>query len=108
MPSSRLHELSEHGQSVWIDSLSREMLETGELERLMRDDAVVGVTSNPTIFEKALSTGGWYDDQLKEVLEHEDDTKEVFLELAIEDIKDACDLLRPVWESTGGVDGRVS
>jgi transaldolase len=108
MATSRLHQLSEHGQSVWIDSLSREMLETGELERLMREDAVVGVTSNPTIFEKALSTGGWYDDQLKDVLEHEDDPKEVFVALAVEDIKDACDLLRPAWERTGGIDGRVS
>ena len=108
MATSRLHQLSEHGQSVWIDSLSREMLETGELERLMREDAVVGVTSNPTIFEKALSTGGWYDDRLREVLEHDDDPKEVFLRLAVEDIKDACELLRPVWEQTDGVDGRVS
>ena len=108
MDTSRLHQLSEHGQSVWIDSLSREWLETGELARLMHEDAVVGVTSNPTIFEKALSTGGWYDDQLKEILEHEDDTKEVFIRLAVEDIKDACGLLRPVWEKTDGVDGRVS
>src|SRR5919197_3823783 len=108
MATSRLHQLSEHGQSVWIDSLSREMLETGELERLMREDAVVGVTSNPTIFEKALSSGGWYDDQLKNIVEQENDTKEVFLELAVEDIKDACDLMRPTWERTDGVDGRVS
>jgi transaldolase len=108
MTTSRLHQLSQHGQSVWIDSLSREMLETGELERLMREDAVVGVTSNPTIFEKALSSGGWYDDQLREVLEREENPKEVFIALATEDIRDACDLLRPVWEQTGGVDGRVS
>jgi transaldolase len=108
MAMSRLHELSAHGVSVWIDSLSREMLETGELERLMRDDAVVGVTSNPTIFEKALSTGGWYDDQLREVLEGTDDPKEVFLALAVEDVRRACDLLRPAWESTDGVDGYVS
>jgi transaldolase len=108
MAQSRLHELSGHGQAVWIDTLSREMLQTGELERLMREDAVVGVTSNPTIFEKALSTGGWYDEQLQEVLEHEDDPKEVFIALATQDIRDACDLLRPVWEQTSGVDGRVS
>jgi transaldolase len=108
MATSRLHQLSEHGQSVWIDSLSREMLETGELERLMRDDSVVGVTSNPTIFEKALSTGGWYDDQLREVLEREDNPKEVFIALATEDIRDACDLMRPAWERSAGVDGRVS
>ena len=56
MGTSRLHELSAHGVSVWMDSLSREMLETGELARLMEEDAVVGVTSNPTIFQKALPT----------------------------------------------------
>ena len=108
MARSRLHELSEHGVSVWVDSLSREMLETGELKRLAHEDAVVGVTSNPTIFEKALSTGEWYDEQLRDELERSDDTKEVFFALAIEDIKRACDLLRPVWERTDGVDGFVS
>ena len=108
MAQSRLHELSEHGVSVWVDSLSREMLETGELKRLVYEDAVVGVTSNPTIFEKALSTGDWYDDQLRAALEHSDDTRDVFFALAIEDIKRACDLLRPVWERTDGVDGFVS
>jgi transaldolase len=106
--SSRLHELSAHGVSVWVDSLSREMLETGHLKRLMDEDAVVGVTSNPTIFEKALSTGEWYDEQLREALERTDDTKEVFFALAVEDIKRACDLMRPVWERTNGVDGYVS
>jgi transaldolase len=105
---SRLHELSEHGVSVWVDSLSREMLETGELKRLIEEDAVVGVTSNPTIFEKALSTGDWYDEQLRAELERSDDTKEVFFALAIEDIKRACDLLRPIWDRTSGVDGFVS
>jgi transaldolase len=105
---SRLHELSEHGVSVWVDSLSREMLETGELARLIDDDAVVGVTSNPTIFEKALSTGDWYDEQLRTELDRTDDTREVFFALAVEDIKRACDLLRPVWERTDGVDGFVS
>ena len=108
MARSRLHELSEHGVSVWVDSLSREMLETGELKRLIHEDAVVGVTSNPTIFEKALSTGDWYDEQLRAELERSDDTREVFFALAIEDIKRACDLLRPVWERTDGVDGFVS
>ena len=106
--TSRLHELSTHGVSVWVDSLSREMLETGELARLIADDAVVGVTSNPTIFEKALSTGDWYDDQLRAELERTDTTKDVFFALAIEDVKRACDLLRPVWDRTGGVDGFVS
>jgi transaldolase len=84
------------------------MLENGELARLIDEDAVVGVTSNPTIFEKALSTGDWYDEQLRAELEHSDDTREVFFALAVEDIKRACDLLRPVWERTDGVDGFVS
>jgi transaldolase len=108
MSESRLHELGELGQSVWIDSLSREWLRTGELERLMREDAVVGVTSNPTIFQKAMSEGDWYDEQLREVLAEEDDLKEVFFGLALDDIREACDLLRRVWDVTEGQDGYVS
>ena len=94
--------------SVWIDSLSREMLETGELARLIEEDAVVGVTSNPTIFEKALSSGGWYDDQLRDVLGGDTDPKEVFIDLATEDVRRACDILHRAWEDSGGVDGYVS
>ncbi len=108
MARSRLHELSEHGVSVWMDSLSREMLETGELARLVEEDAVVGVTSNPTIFQKALSEGDWYDEQLREASAASDDATELFLALAQEDIRDACDLLDPIWERTDGVDGYVS
>ena len=108
MARSRLHELSERGVSVWMDSLSREMLETGELARLMEEDAVVGVTSNPTIFQKALSEGDWYDDQLRAAGANIDDPTELFLALAMEDIRDACDLMAPLWERTGGVDGYVS
>ncbi len=108
MAESRLHQLSALGQSVWIDSLSREWLETGELARMMEEDAVVGVTSNPTIFQKAMSEGDWYDEQLREVLNGETDLKEVFLQLAVRDIEDACDLLRPVWDRGEGKDGYVS
>ncbi|HZB86332.1 MAG TPA: transaldolase [Gaiellaceae bacterium] len=108
MAKSPLHELSEHGQSVWIDFLSRNMLRTGELERMMRDDAVVGVTSNPTIFQKAISAGDAYDDQLREVLQHERDPKEIFVHLASKDVGDALDLLRGVWDEGGGRDGYVS
>jgi transaldolase len=108
MAKSRLHELSERGQSVWIDFVSRQMLETGELERLMREDAVVGVTSNPTIFQKAIAVGDWYDEQLKQVLEEESDPKEIFLQLAVRDIQAACDLLRHVWDEGRGQDGYVS
>jgi transaldolase len=108
MGKSRLHKLAEYGQSVWIDFLSRDLLLSGELERRMRDDAVVGVTSNPTIFQKAISAGDAYDEQLKEVLEEERDPKEVFLRLATKDVGDALDLLRPVWDEGSGKDGYVS
>jgi transaldolase len=108
MAKSRLQELSELGQSVWIDYLSRRLLHEGELEKLMREDAVVGVTSNPTIFQKAISEGDAYDEQMREVLAEKDDPKEVFLELAVKDVQDACDLLRQVWDGGDGKDGYVS
>jgi transaldolase len=108
MANSRLHELSKLGQSVWIDFLSRHLLRSGELARMMEEDAVVGVTSNPTIFQKAISEGDAYDDQFREVLAEEDDPKEVFLRLAVQDVQNACDLLRSVWDGGQGQDGYVS
>src|SRR5688572_8714660 len=108
MTRSKLHELSEQGQSVWIDSISREWLEEGFLAKLMREDAVVGVTSNPTIFQKSLAEGSWYDEQLREVLQEESDAKETFYRLAVRDIENACDTLRAVWDEGGGQDGYVS
>jgi transaldolase len=111
MSKSPLEQLSDLGQSVWIDSLSREMMDSGELERMIREDSVVGVTTNPSIFQKAMASGEAYDDQMREVLEHEQDGKEVFLELAITDVRRACDILRPVWDEAkpdGGRDGWVS
>ena len=108
MARSRLHELSELGQSVWIDFLSRHLLQSGELARMMEEDAVVGVTSNPTIFQKAIAEGDAYDEQFREVLAEEEDAKEVFLKLAVQDVQNACDLLRPVWDGGHGQDGYVS
>jgi transaldolase len=108
MAESRLHQLSELGQSVWIDFLSRQMLQSGKLAQMMEEDAVVGVTSNPTIFQKAISQGDAYDEQLREVLAEEEDAKEVFLKLAVQDVRNACDLLRPVWDAGRGQDGYVS
>jgi transaldolase len=100
--------LAAHGQSVWLDYLSREILNTGKLARMMEEDAVVGVTSNPTIFQKALAEGDAYDEQLKDLLAHEDDGKEIFLGLSAGDVAEACKLLRAVWDSSGGTDGYVS
>src|SRR5689334_17384318 len=96
MADSRLHQLSARGQSVWIDYLSRDMLQQGELARMMEEDAVVGVTSNPTIFQKAISQGTAYDEQLQELLGHETDPKEIFLQLAVRDVEGALDLLEAV------------
>jgi transaldolase len=105
---SRLHKLSDLGQSVWIDYLSRDLLHSGELARMMKKDAVVGVTSNPTIFQKAIAAGNAYDEQLRDVLEEERDPKEIFLRLAVQDVSEALDLLRAVWDEGSGKDGYVS
>ena len=101
----RLHQLSALGQSVWIDYLSRELIESGALSNAIDEDAVVGVTSNPTIFEEALGRGHAYDEQ---IAASERDAESVFLSLALRDVAAACDLLRPVWESTQAGDGYVS
>ena len=108
MPESRLQQLDALGQSVWSDYLSRDMLHQGKLARMMEEDAVTGVTSNPTIFQKALSEGDAYDGQLKELLATEDDPTKIFFALALEDIRNACDVLRPAYDASRGVDGYVS
>jgi len=105
---TRLQELSEHGQSVWLDYLSRDILETGKLAEMVERDAVVGVTSNPTIFQKAISVGNAYDEQLKDLLGREEDPKEIFLALSADDVKGGLALLRPVFDASGGEDGYVS
>lgn len=108
MAKSRLHQLSEHGQSVWIDYLSRDLIHQGELARMMEEDAVVGVTSNPTIFQKAISQGNAYDQQLRELLDEHCETVDAFFRLAERDVSDACDLLRSVYDGGQGKDGYVS
>src|SRR3954449_8752259 len=105
MASTPLQQLNEHGQSVWVDYLSRPFIEDGDLAGLI-EDGVHGVTSNPTIFQGAIAEGDAYDEQLKEVLETESEPKEIFLALAVRDIKAACDELKEVHDS--GVDGWVS
>ncbi|HXA55245.1 MAG TPA: transaldolase [Solirubrobacteraceae bacterium] len=111
MPSqtlSPLHRLSALGQSVWVDFLSRESIRGGHLQELLDADAVVGATSNPTIFQKAMSGGDAYDEQLRELAGEGLDARASFWRLAERDIKDACDLFRPIWEGGSGRDGYVS
>ena len=108
MAKSRLHELAARGQSIWFDTLSRDLVHTGELKRMMDEDAVTGVTSNPTIFQKALSSGDAYDEDMKKLLAETDDPEQIFFSLALQDIRDACDTLAPAYEASNGADGYVS
>ncbi|MGH3086531.1 MAG: transaldolase [Rubrobacteraceae bacterium] len=105
--NERLKKMREIGQSVWIDSLSRDDVQNGDLGRMV-EEGVTGVTSNPSIFQKAISQSSLYDEQLRKVAENESDPKEVFFQLAKKDIRDACDILKPVYDETGGLDGYVS
>jgi transaldolase len=102
-----LNKLAEHDQSVWIDFLSRRFVKDGDLKGLV-GQGVVGVTSNPTIFQGAIAEGDAYDDQIRELSASYDDPTEIFWQLAKDDIRDACDILRPVWDEGEGKDGWVS
>ncbi len=108
MSKSRLHQVAELGQSAWIDFLSRDLVRSGELERMIEEDAIAGVTSNPTIFQQALASGEAYDEQLTELAGSSMSTKELFVALGSVDVAEACDVLAGVHTSTDGVDGYVS
>ncbi len=103
-----LGQLSEAGVSVWLDDISRDRLRTGNLQALIDDMHVVGVTSNPTIFAKSLSSGTAYDDQIADLKTRGVSVDEASRMITTYDIRWACDVFRPVHESTGGLDGRVS
>ena len=105
--STPLQQLAEHDQSVWIDYLSRRFVKDGDLKGLVAD-GVVGVTSNPTIFQGAIAEGDAYDEQIRELSAEHDDPKEIFWQLAKDDIRDACDILQPVFDDGEGKDGWVS
>ncbi|MCX6396068.1 MAG: transaldolase [Propionibacteriales bacterium] len=106
--SDRLKKLAEAGVSIWLDDLSRERLETGNLAALVADSSVVGVTTNPSIFAAALADGERYDSQVRTLAADGADVERTVFELTTTDVRRACDVLRPVWDSTAGVDGRVS
>jgi transaldolase len=104
--NERLAKMRELGQAPWVDELSREDIENGGLQKMI-DDGIVGVTSNPAIFQKAIAGSDLYDEQLAELAAREDDPKRIFWEVARKDIQDACDIFGPVHEETGR-DGFVS
>ena len=108
MAKTPLQELADHGQSVWIDYLSRPFVQDGDLAGLV-EQGIKGVTSNPTIFQGAIAEGDAYDDQIREIVASgESEPKEIFIALAADDIRDALDLLRPVYDEGNGKDGYVS
>ncbi len=100
--------LSEAGVSIWLDDMSRERLASHSLEELVRDRHVVGITTNPTIFQKALSKGSAYDEQVRDLALRGVDVGEAVRAITTMDVRAACDVLRPVYDATDGVDGRVS
>ena len=108
--NSRFKELEQLGQSVWLDNISRDILNNKELEQLISEIGLKGVTSNPTIFQKAIGSGHAYDKQIEELVSVNESltSDELFEELAIRDIQNAADVLKPVFDKTGGIDGYVS
>ena len=105
--NSRLHNLAALGQSVWLDSISREMLDSGELDRYLAR-AITGVTSNPTIFAKAMMSGDSYDAQVGELVARDASVDEIYTAVVTSDIRRACDVMEPVYRRSQGLDGFVS
>jgi transaldolase len=100
--------LLKEGQSVWQDDISRQMIESGALQQRIDQVGIHGVTSNPTIFQKAIAGGSAYDEDIKALLGGGKSAAEIFQTIAVKDIQDACDLFRPIYDETGGEDGFVS
>jgi len=110
MSSNPLSQLSKLGQSFWYDNIQRKMLNNGDLQQMIDEDDLRGITSNPSIFEKAIANSSDYDSSLTEFVNNENkgDARAAFFHLAIEDIQQAADMLRPVYDASNGVDGYVS
>jgi transaldolase len=109
MASNKVKQIHEFGQSIWLDFIDRKIINTGDLKKLVEEDGVRGVTSNPAIFEKAISSSSDYDADISTLSKGDKTNEEIFFGLAVSDIKRACDLLRPVYdEAPKGGDGYVS
>ena len=106
--NERLAALTAAGTSIWLDQIGRQLIESGELRRLVEEDSLRGVTSNPTIFNAAILGAPDYDDQLGQLAREGKSTREIYQALAIQDIQSGCDVLRPVYDETNGYDGYVS
>ena len=107
-PQNPMVALVAEGQSIWLDFITRKLVREGELKRMIEEDGLRGMTSNPTIFQKAIAEGDEYNDQIKELVGAGKGAPEIFEALAVKDIQDACDLFRPLYDETTGLDGMVS
>lgn len=105
---NRVKQIHELGQSIWLDFLSREIMDNGKLQQLIDEDGLCGVTSNPSIFEKAISSSSDYDDDIATFAQQKDSNDDIFFSVAVKDIKRATGIFKPVFEKTSGGDGFVS
>ena len=103
-----LQQLATQGQSVWYDNIDRGQLQSGQFQKMLAEDGVVGVTANPTIFEKSISSGHAYDEQISQLISEGKSTNEIYEAVVIQDIRTVADLLRPIYDRTEGKDGYVS
>ncbi len=108
MPTNSLLELTKLGQSIWYDNINRELLDSGELKRMVEEDGVTGVTSNPTIFDKAIAGSTAYDAEIRSLLQRGATPHDIYESLVVKDVRTAADILRPVFDATSGADGYVS
>src|SRR2546426_810628 len=108
MPKNPTLELQTFGQSVWLDSLSRQLLSSGELQRLIDEDGLRGITSNPAAFEKAIDGGSYSDEDIRRISRRDKTLEEIYEALVVDDVQRTADLFRPVYERTDGRDGFVS
>jgi len=105
---SLLNELINYGQSYWLDNLTRGKIKKGEIKKRVAEEGLRGITSNPSIFNKAISKGNDYDTQIKKLVKDKKGVQEIYEELTVKDVQDACDILRPVYDESDGTDGFVS
>lgn len=106
--SNPLQQLQSLGQSVWYDNIDRSQLASGQFKRMLDEDAITGVTANPTIFEKSISSGHAYDEQMNQLISDGKSTNEIYEAMIIQDIRTVADILRPIYDRTNGLDGYVS
>src|SRR4051812_48646686 len=108
MNDNPLVQLGQLGQSIWYDYITRDLIASGELGRLIADDGLRGMTSNPTIFEKAIAGSQLYDEEIRRLSEQGRGAGEIFESLAVADVQAACDAFTPLYRRTNGLDGFVS